>query len=144
VVAAHTLLTGAVSGLGLTVSAGYFLRRLIKGDDPAARALWAKLDLADVYERRTRRRSLGMAIMALISVVFFVGANDLSPDSHPRVALLFWVVLLILLLWLCLLAFVDLAEARELRKRLLAASREMFFKDVSRCSPTNSTQTDDT
>ncbi len=133
---AKTLLTGLVSGLGLVVSGGYFVFLLTRRDDSAERALWARLEPPGTYERRRRRRTLGMAMMALISVVFFLGANYMNPEPHPRLALLFWVVLLTLLMWLCVLAMIDLADARRLRQRLLQASREMFYEEMGRCKPT--------
>jgi len=136
----HTVLTGLISGVGLVVPAVYFVGRAVQGDDSAARALWARLDLPHVYDRRRRRRTLGMAIMALISVVFFLGANYIDPRPHPNLSLLFWIVLLVMLVWLCVLALVDLAEVRRLRKRLLIAARQMFKEELGQCDPTGETR----
>ena len=134
----HTILTGLISGLGLSVATLYLIGRLRQKDDSQDRALWAKLDMPEAYDRRRRRRALSMAIMALISVVFFIGANYLDPKPHPHVALLFWVVLLILLIWLCALAMIDLAEIRKLRTRLPLAARKLFYEEMGRCqAPTH-------
>ena len=98
--------------MGLAVSGAYFVGLLRRKENPAERALWTKLDLPELYEQRRRRRTLGMTIMALISVAFFLGANFINPQVRPRAALAFWLVLLILLVWLCGLALVDLADLR--------------------------------
>jgi CDP-diglyceride synthetase len=129
----HTLLTALISGMGLLIATVYFVRRWITRNDSGARAFWAKLEAVEVYDRRRRRRDLGMAIMALISVVFFVGSNYLNPRPHPHMALLFWLVLLALLIWLCALALIDLAEVRRLRNRLMHAARGMFYEEMRQC-----------
>lgn len=129
----HSLLTILISGLGLLVPIVYFVSRLIRRDDTATRAFWARLGSAEIYERRQRRRALGMAIMALISVVFFLGTRFLNPRPNPNLALLFWGVLLLLLAWLCILAMIDLIEARHLRRRLLGAARGMFLAGMRQC-----------
>lgn len=128
----HLLLTGLVSGMGLIVSAVYFLGRLGAKDDSAERALWAKVDLPELYDRRRRRRTLGMAMMALISVVFFFGANFLNPQVYPPLAVAFWAVLLVLLMWLCLLALADLGDVRRLRSRLHEATRQMLYDEMGK------------
>ena len=138
----HTILTGLISGLGLTVATVYLIGRLTKKDDPEHRALWAKLDMPEAYDRRRRRRALSMAIMALISVVFFVGANYLDPQPHPHLAILFWVLLLILLMWLCALAMIDLAEIRKLRTKLPLAAHKLFYEEMGRCRPAKNTADD--
>jgi len=139
----HTVFTGLISGLGLVVPGVYFVGRLVNKDHSRDRALWAKLDLPEAYDRRRRRRSLGMAMMAVISVVFFVGANYMNPRLHPDLALLFWIVLLLLLVWLCVLAMIDLAEVRRLRRRLLGAARQLLREEMTQCDPMDRTQNDE-
>jgi hypothetical protein len=131
----NLFLTGVVSGSGLIVSGLYLLNRLMHPDDSVERALWAKLDLPELYERRKRRRALGMANMALISVMFFFGANFLNPRVYPPLALLFWILLLVLLIWLCLLALVDLADVRRLRMGIHDASRRILRDEMERVEP---------
>jgi len=139
----HLLLTGLVSGMGLAVSGAYFVGLLRRKENPAERALWTKLDLPELYEQRRRRRTLGMTIMALISVAFFLGANFINPQVRPRAALAFWLVLLILLVWLCGLALVDLADLRRLRGGLRGAARRMFYEEMGRPYPFDGSQGDE-
>jgi hypothetical protein len=121
----HIFITALVSGMGLVVSALYLAGRVRGGNDSAERALWARLDAPAAYDRRRRRRTLGMAIMALISVAFFVGVNFVDVETHPRAGLWFWITLLGLLVWLCILALIDLSEIRRLRARLREAARQI-------------------
>ncbi len=128
----HVLISGVVSAVGLLIAGAYFLGLLLHRDDGAERALWARLDMPQAYTRRRRRRTLGMAMMALISVTFFVGANFIRPEASPRAALTFWILLLTLLIWLCGIALVDLAEVRQLRTALHGATRKVFFEEMNR------------
>ncbi|MBN1346506.1 MAG: hypothetical protein JXQ73_27705 [Phycisphaerae bacterium] len=137
------VLTGLVSGLGLLAPTVYFASRLARKDPQAERAVWSKMGMSEVYDRRHRRRAFGMAMMAVISVVFFLGANYLKPAPSPRLALLFWVVLLGLLLWLCVLAILDLADIGRLRRRLLKASHDMLLEEMSKCEATGQASSDD-
>lgn len=90
--------------------------------------------MLSVFHRRRRRRTLGMTMMAVISVVFFIGANFVNPAPRPYVSLLFWVVLLILLAWLCVLALMDLADVGRLRRRLIRMTHDEIRKQLSACS----------
>ncbi len=127
---AQTILTGIVSGLGVTAPVVYLIRRLQRRGDTSERDLWARFDLPHVYERRRRRRNLGMAMMAVISIVFFVGANFVNPTPHPRAALAFWVLLLGMLAWLCVLAVMDLADVRKLQLRLVDFTQKMLTREL--------------
>jgi threonine/homoserine/homoserine lactone efflux protein len=84
-----------------------------------------------------------MAIMALISVAFFLGVNFVDAEANPRVALWFWIALLSMLVWLCVLALIDLSELRRLRNRLREAARQILADEKQlRESLHNSDHTD--
>ncbi len=129
----HLFLTGLVSGLGLAAPLVYFGKRLMQGDPDRDREPWAQVGMLSVFYRRRRRRTLGMSMMAVISVVFFIGANFVNPTPHPHASLLFWVVLLILLVWLCVLAMMDLAEVGRLRRRLIEVTQEKIREELLAC-----------
>ncbi len=68
-------------------------------------------------------RRLGAALVALVAVAFFAGANFLKADQAPRVYLAFWCVVLVLIVWMCVLALVDARYtirmgSRELRRQV--------------------------
>lgn len=110
-------MTAAISGSGLLCSGSYLLREVAGEGDLAS--WWFRLDSTEGALRRKRRRHLGMAVVALLSIFFFIGINFVDPRVATPVAYLtYWIVILLLLVWLCLLAFNDLRHTRALLQRL--------------------------
>ncbi len=64
-------------------------------------------------------RRLGAAICLLISITFVAGLYGLNRDTPPKVFYAYWLILALLLLWLCGLALKDMAYTRK----VLAAYR---------------------
>lgn len=68
-------------------------------------------------------RKLGAAICLLVSVMFVLGVYLVDIPDHPRAYALFWTIILVLMLWLCALAFKDVKYTlRLLRAHRHAAS----------------------
>ena len=110
-------MTVAISGSGLLCSGSYLLREVAGESDLAS--WWFRLDSTEGALRRKLRRHLGMAVVALLSIFFFIGINFVDPRVATPVAYLaYWIVILLLLVWLCLLAFNDLRHTRALVRRL--------------------------
>ena len=59
------------------------------------------------------RRRLGAAICFVLSIMFVLGAHLVDVPDHPRVYAAYWVVMLVLLLWLCMLALKDVRYTRR-------------------------------
>lgn len=111
-----------VCGLGALFGAAHLLR----GRTGATDEIWARWDSPAGAERRRRRRRLGAVILILTSVAFAVGVNALSPEGSTVAFLGFWIVVLILVLWLCRLGLVDLVETRRVQLKMLAALRSQM------------------
>ncbi|MCG3137728.1 MAG: hypothetical protein HJJLKODD_01578 [Phycisphaerae bacterium] len=79
-----------------------------------AGALWQKLDTPDGLRQRRQRRDLGMAIVAIVSWSVFLGMNVLDPGRAPLAYLYYWLVIALMLLWLCLLAIADIRHTMRL------------------------------
>ncbi len=105
-----------LSGSGLLVSIGYLLRarRCRHGDGPNRVAADPNPFL--VQDRPWRR--LGAAICGLVSVMFFVGFNFLDSKREPVTYLVFWIVVFLLIVWLCLLVGIDILRTQRLRAAL--------------------------
>ena len=84
--------------------------QLVRGRSPAAHEIWVRWDSPAGAARRHRRRRLGAALLILTAVAFAVGVNALSPEQSAVVFLGYWLVVVILILWLCGLGLVDLVE----------------------------------
>ena len=114
------IFSGLVCGLGVLCGSG----QLLCGRSNAATTAWERWDTPAGTERCRRRRRLGAAIVVLISLTFFLGVNFLSPGRSPVGYLIFWITTLLLVLWLCGLAMIDLLAIRRLQQRILASMRE--------------------
>ena len=90
------VVSGMISGCGLLCSAVYLLSQLGGADAPPP--WWIRLDTVEGGLRRTRRRHMGMALVALLSVFFFIGVNFFDPADAPVAYLAFWMLLALLLL----------------------------------------------
>ena len=62
-------------------------------------------------------RRLGAAMVGFVGVMFFAGTNFLDAKASPRDYVLFWFVLLLLILWMCILALVDTFHTLKLRSQ---------------------------
>lgn len=62
-------------------------------------------------------RRLGAGICLLVGVMFAVGLARLNPHSGPRSFTWYWIVVLLLILWLCGLAIKDLLYTRTVLSR---------------------------
>lgn len=58
-------------------------------------------------------RRLGAAICAVLSVLFPLGLSYLDPGRWPRLYLLYWLMIVLLVAWLMMLAFKDLRVTLE-------------------------------
>ena len=58
-------------------------------------------------------RVQGAAICLLLSVMFFLGVNCLDGRRNPRAFILFWLTMLVLVFWACVLAWVDIRRTRR-------------------------------
>jgi len=105
-----------LSGTGLVASIGYLFwaRRNRQGRGRNGKAIDPNPFL--IQDRPWRR--LGAAICAIVSVMFFVGVNLLDAKREPITYVVFWVVVFLLILWLCLLVGIDLLRTQRLRAAL--------------------------
>jgi drug/metabolite transporter (DMT)-like permease len=70
---------------------------------------------ADNLRRVICRRINGVA-MLLLGAFFYIGAITLNPDVHPRLFLLTWLAVLLLLGLIMILVFVDLRLTMKIRR----------------------------
>jgi len=105
-----------LSGLWLAVVVWCVWRggRAVSGSSP----VWMDTRYRRALDRRGRRRRLGLAVMGLVGVMFCLGLAFLDPQAAPRSFLLFWLVVSILLLWLCWLAVSDVLMTWRLKRQL--------------------------
>jgi hypothetical protein len=95
--------SAVVLGFGVVVGIGYLRGPFADVDrDPASRAAG-----------RPWRR-LGAAICVVVAVMFVLGIYLLDGKPPPRVFLAYWILVLVLVFWLCGLAFKDLMHTRRL------------------------------
>jgi hypothetical protein len=59
-------------------------------------------------------RRVGAGICLVLAIMFVAGANLVDIPDHPRMYGAFWIVMLLLLLWLCGLALKDIHYTRRL------------------------------
>lgn len=59
-------------------------------------------------------RRLGAAICILVSIMFVLGINVFDRVNAPRAFAWYWLTILVLLVWLCWLAFKDLLYTRHM------------------------------
>lgn len=106
-------LTGAICGLATLTAAGYLL-----ASRPGRRrdGIW-QMESGPAFQRRMRRRRMGAALLAVVSIAFFVGVHVLEPARWPAGYLLYWLVVLILLTWLMGMGLVDLLQTRRMFRR---------------------------
>ena len=120
------VLSGAISSCGLLCSAVYLLGQV--GGPAQAQPWWIRMDTAEGALRRKRRRHMGMALVALLSVAFFIGVNFFNPADAPAAYLAFWMLVALMLLWLCLLAFGDILQTRRQARILRIRAQDELCK----------------
>ena len=92
-----------VLGIGAVVAIGYLRGPFADVDpDPASRG-----------EGRPWRR-LGAAICVVVAVMFVLGIYLLDGKPPPRIFLAYWILVLVLVFWLCGLALKDILHTRRL------------------------------
>ncbi|MEK6676154.1 MAG: hypothetical protein AABZ47_10930 [Planctomycetota bacterium] len=88
-------------------------------------------------------RTVGAAICVVLVVMFVAGERVFDVPTatlHPRAFILFWLVMLVLVVWLCLLAVQDILYTRRLvaqwranlARRVSSESNEAVPKDECR------------
>jgi len=58
-------------------------------------------------------RRIGAAICLLLAVMFVLGIHLLDQKAGPRVFVFFWLIIMALLVWLCVLAIKDVLYTRN-------------------------------
>jgi hypothetical protein len=58
-------------------------------------------------------RRLGAAICLLVAVMYVLGVYLVDIPRHPRAYAAFWLVLMLLVIWLCVLALRDILYTRQ-------------------------------
>ncbi len=81
------------------------------------RAVGSNESFLPIVQKIIRRRRFGAALMALISAMFLLAVNILG-NVRTIDMLLFWFILLVLLLWLVVIAFLDLRSIADLKQKL--------------------------
>ena len=123
------VVSAAICALGLSIAGGYFLLRHCLPRGPAA--WWERIDTPRGVHRRTRRRNLGMAIMAVVSMATFLGVNYMEPLRAPAQFVYYWMVVLLLVLWICVLALADVWQTllvhHQWRRRQSTDSLERYL-----------------
>lgn len=107
------LVSGLVSGAGALLAMSYlFVLRATRD----RRGIW-QLESEAAFDTRMRRRRLGAALLAAISLAFFVGVNVLQPARWPAGYIIYWLIVLIMLAWLLGLGVADLIQTRRMLRR---------------------------
>ncbi len=116
--------------LGLSIAVAYVLvRRSWTAIEPG---WWDRLDTPEGVRIRAHRRSFGMVIVVVVSTATFVGINFLDPLSGPRQFGYYWLIVLLMVMWLCGLALADIRQTlrvhRRWRVRHSGASLERYLQ----------------
>ena len=124
------VVSALILGLGLSIAGVYLLlRRSLAATEPG---WWDRLDTPEGVRIRAHRRSFGMVIVAVVSTATFVGINFLDPLSGPRQFGYYWLIVLLMVMWLCGLALADIRQTlcvhRRWRVRHSGASLERYLQ----------------
>ncbi len=104
-----------ILGLGLSIAVAYVLvRRSSAATEPG---WWDRFDTPEGVQIRMRRRSFGMVIVVVVSTATFVGINFLDPLSGPRQFGYYWLIVLLMVMWLCGLALADIRQTILVHRR---------------------------
>ncbi len=127
-----------ILGLGLSIAGVYLLMR--RSWAATELGWWDRLDTPEGVRIRAHRRSFGMVIVVVVSTATFVGINALDPLSGPRQFGYYWLIVLLMVMWLCGLALADIRQTlrvhRQWRVRHSGACFERFFQAHAPCSTT--------
>lgn len=93
---------------GGVLCAWFYMRKPALPDDPK---------FGELLGHRPWRR-LGAAICLLLAIMFVLGIHLLDAETGPRAYVTYWVIMLLLALWLCVLAVRDLLHTRRAIARL--------------------------
>ncbi len=109
------VVSAGILGLGLSIAGVYLLlRRSSAATEPG---WWERLDTPQGLRIRAHRRSFGMVIVVVVSTATFVGINALDPLSGPRQFGYYWLIVLLMVMWLCGLALADIRQTLCLHRR---------------------------
>lgn len=103
-----------ICGLGISVAGVYFLSARCCGSDVSP--WWSRFDNAQGRQVRTHRRNLGMAVMVVVSAATFLGVNLMDHQPSPIVFGYYWLVVLLMIAWLCLIALADIRHTLRLHR----------------------------
>ena len=128
-----------ILGLGLSIAGGYFL---VRGWWTASESgWWDRLDTPEGVRIRARRRNFGMVIVVVVSTATVVGINALDPLTGPRQFGYYWLIVLLMVMWLCGLALADIRQTlrvhRQWRARHSGASLERYLQGQARSRTTS-------
>ena len=104
-----------ILGLGLSIAGGYWLAR--RSSAAAQPGWWERLDTPEGVIKRARRRSFGIVLVVVVSTATFVGMNSLDPLSGPRQFGYYWLIVLLMVMWLCGLALADIRQTLRVHRR---------------------------
>jgi hypothetical protein len=109
------MLTGGIALFGIVCSV-WLYRQAPRGGRP-----WADNELLR-GDRPWRR--LGAVMVGFVALMYFAGANFLSAERSPRHYVLFWLGVLLMILWMCILALVDTLHTLRLKSMQLRHGRD--------------------
>ncbi len=132
------MFSALILGLGLSIAGGYWLVR--RSSVAAEPGWWDRLDTREGVSKRARRRSFGIVLVVVVSTATFVGMNSLDPLSGPRQFGYYWLIVLLMVMWLCGLALADIRQTlrvhRRWRMRHSGPSLERFLQTHAPSSTT--------
>ena len=119
-----TIVAVFIAVLGLVVAAAYLLR---PGRVPVG--LSTNDPLPNRLRRILVRRRFAAAMMATIAAMFLLGVGLMKIPAPTAVGrLYFWLILLALLLWLVVLAMLDIVQIGAIRRELIHRSQEQLMQ----------------
>ena len=71
-------------------------------------------------------RRVGAAICLILSVMFVLGVYLVDIPEHPRTYAAFWLVMMVLVVWLCVLAIKDVLYTRQIITKWQSAQRTLM------------------
>ncbi len=109
------VVSALILGLGLSIAGVYLLlRRSLAATEPG---WWDRLDTPEGVRIRAHRRSFGMVIVTVVSTATFAGINFLDPLSGPRQFGCYWLIVLLMVMWLCGLALADIRQTLRVHRQ---------------------------
>ncbi len=131
------IFSALICALGLSIAGAYFLLR--RWLSQGGLAWWDRIDTPEGVRIRAHRRNLGMAIVAVVSGATFLGINHMDPMSFPVQFVYYWLIMLLLVFWLCVLGLADIRHTlrvhRNWRRRHSDASLERYLQVYHEAHP---------